>query len=93
MKDCLFKLYTIFAPGGASERASLIKQLEHIPAHTSVVETIAALRRWKKLMGRAAEMGVSLPDGSVLLMALEGSNEADHGGQQGYQLQVEYGQE
>ena len=73
VKDCLFKLYTIFAPGGASERASLIKQLEHIPAHTSVVETIAALRRWKKLMGRAAEMGVSLPDGSVLLMALEGA--------------------
>ncbi|CAE7914211.1 GIP, partial [Symbiodinium sp. KB8] len=73
VKDCLFKLYTIFAPGGASERASLIKQLEHIPAHTSVVETIAALGRWKKLMGRAAEMGVSLPDGSVLLMALEGA--------------------
>ena len=73
VKDCLFKLYTIFAPGGASERASLIKQLEHIPPHTSVVETIAALRRWKKLMGRAAEMGVSLPDGSVLLMALEGA--------------------
>ncbi|CAE7452704.1 GIP, partial [Symbiodinium microadriaticum] len=73
VKDCLFKLYTIFAPGGASERASLIKQLEHIPSHASVVETIAALRRWKKLMGRAAEMGVSLPDGSVLLMALEGA--------------------
>ena len=56
VKDCLFKLYTVFAPGGASERASLIKQLEHIPVHTNVVEAIAALRRWKKLMGRAAEM-------------------------------------
>ncbi|CAE7319363.1 RE1, partial [Symbiodinium sp. CCMP2592] len=73
VKDCLFKLYTIFAPGGASERASLIRQLEHIKPEGNVVDLITSLRKWKKLTGRAAEMGVSLPDGSVLLMALEGA--------------------
>ncbi|CAE7858031.1 GIP, partial [Symbiodinium necroappetens] len=71
VKSCLFKLFTIYAPGGASERASLIKQLEHIQPQNNVVEMIAALHKWKKLIGRAAEMGVSLPDGSVLLVALE----------------------
>ncbi|CAE7452429.1 GIP, partial [Symbiodinium necroappetens] len=39
----------------------------------NIVEAIASLRRWKKQLGRAAEMGISLPDGSVLLMALEGA--------------------
>ena len=71
VKDVLFKLYTVYAPGGAAERASLLKQLEIIPAQTSVVELIGSLRRWKKLANRAAEMGVALPDGSVLLVAIE----------------------
>ena len=71
VKEVLFKLYTIYAPGGAAERASLLKQLEAIPAQTSVVELIGSLRRWKKLANRAAEMGVALPDGSVLLVAIE----------------------
>ncbi|CAE7494560.1 GIP, partial [Symbiodinium necroappetens] len=58
VKHCLFKLYTIYAPGGASERASLIKQLEYIQPQNNIIDMIAALRRWKKLIGRAAEMGV-----------------------------------
>ena len=69
VKDCLFKLYSIYAPGGATERASLIRQLETIPAHESVLTL--ALRKWKKLLGRASEMGVSLPDGSVKFVAVE----------------------
>ena len=71
VKEVLFKLYTVYAPGGAAERASLLRQLETIPATTSVVDLIANLRKWKKLTSRAAEMGVALPDGSVLLMAVE----------------------
>ena len=73
VKVCLFKLYTVYAPGGTSERASLIRQLETIPANDSVMDAVVALRKWKKLIGRAQEMGVSLPDGSVLLMAVESS--------------------
>ena len=73
VKDCLFKLYTVYAPGGTSERARLIRQLEAIPVNDSVMDAVVALRKWKKLVGRAQEMGVSLPDGSVLLMAVENS--------------------
>ena len=73
VKVCLFKLYTVYAPGGTSERASLIRQLETIPANDSVMDAVVALRKRKKLIGRAQEMGVSLPDGSVLLMAVENS--------------------
>ena len=71
VKDCLFKLYSIYAPGGATERASLIRQLEAIPAQETVLDVTLALRKWKRLLGRASEMGVSLPDGSVLLVAVE----------------------
>ena len=73
VKVCLFKVYTVYAPGGTSERASLIRQLETIPANDSVMDAVVALRKWKKLIGRAQEMGVSLPDGSVLFMAVENS--------------------
>ena len=73
VKACIFKLYTVYAPGGTSERASLIRQLETLPAHDSVLEVTMTLRKWKKLIGRAYEMGVSLPDGSVLLVAVEGA--------------------
>ena len=73
VKMCLFKLYTVYAPGGTAERASLIRQLEMLPSHDSVLEVTMALRKWKKLIGRAHEMGASLPDGSVLLMAVEGA--------------------
>ena len=73
VKVCLFKLYTVYAPGGTSERASLIRELETIPVSDSVMDAVVALRKWKKLIGRAQDMGVSLPDGSVLLMAVENS--------------------
>ena len=73
VKVCIFKLYTVYAPGGTSERASLIRQLETLPVHDPVLEVTMALRKWKKLIGRAHEMGVSLPDGSVLLVAVEGA--------------------
>ena len=49
----------------------MLRLLETIPTTTSVIDLIANLRRWKKLASRAAEMGVALPDGSVLLMAIE----------------------
>ena len=48
----------IYAPGGATERASLIRQLETIPIHENVLDVTLALRK-------------SLPDGSVLLVAVE----------------------
>ena len=51
VKHCLYKLYTIYAPGGASERASLIKQLEYIQPQGNIIDMIAALRRWKKKGG------------------------------------------
>ena len=71
VREVLYKLYTVYAPGGAAERASLLKQLESIPQSSSAVEAIASLRRWKKLTVRATEMGVALPDGSILLLAVD----------------------
>ena len=35
VKEVLYKLYIVYAPGGAAERASLLKQLETIPVHNS----------------------------------------------------------
>ena len=67
----LFRLHVLYAPGSAAERASILRHLEGSPGTTSVVDTVTALRRWRRLLQRAEEMHVAIPDPSVLLKAIE----------------------
>ncbi|CAE7938539.1 TY1B-JR1 [Symbiodinium necroappetens] len=67
----LFRLHVLYAPGSAAERASILRHLEGSPGTTSVVDTVTALRRWRRLLQRAEEMHVAVPDPSVLLKAIE----------------------
>ena len=67
----LFRLHVLYAPGGSAERASILRQLEGVPCSTSITETVSSLRRWRRHLQRAEEMFVAIPDGSVLLRAVE----------------------
>ncbi|CAE7684535.1 TY5A, partial [Symbiodinium sp. KB8] len=67
----LFRLHVLYAPGSAAERASILRHLEGSPGTTSVVDTVTALRRWRRLLPHAEEMHVAVPDPSVLLKAIE----------------------
>ena len=67
----LFRLHVLYAPGGVAERTAVLKQLEGSQGTDNVVETIAALRRWRRNLTRASEMNVSPPDASVLLKGVE----------------------
>ncbi|CAE7744641.1 unnamed protein product [Symbiodinium pilosum] len=67
----LFRLHVLYQPGGASERASILKHLEGKACGENVHECIAALRKWRRYLERAESMQVSVPDASVLLVALE----------------------
>ena len=67
----LFRPHVLYAPGGVAERAHILKQLEGAAVGDNITEVIATLRRWRRNLTRAIEMGVSPPDASVLLKGIE----------------------
>ena len=68
----LYKLLVRFQPGGACEKQIFLQQLTSMPKTTTVVEIAEALRNWRRHFGRALEVEAVLPDGVLLLKALDG---------------------
>ncbi|CAE7806981.1 unnamed protein product [Symbiodinium sp. CCMP2592] len=66
----LCRLMLIFQPGGAQDRAQLLKQLDVTESPASPAEATAAIRRWYRLLQRAADLGVKLPDESLQVKSL-----------------------
>ena len=66
----LYRLMVIFQPGGAQDRAQLLKQLDVTESAQGPAEATAALRRWYRLLQRASDLGVKLPDESLQVRAL-----------------------
>ena len=67
----LYKLLIRFQPGGAGEKQILLQQLLTIPKTTTIKDLAAALRNWRRHFGRAQEVDATLPDGVLLLKALD----------------------
>ena len=60
----------IFQPGGAQDRAQLLKQLDVTESASSPGEAIISIRRWFRLLQRARDLGVTLPDESLQVKSL-----------------------
>ena len=71
----LFKLWTVYQRGGAAERTSILKSLTEMKVGTSVTDLLQALRTWRRLLGRAEEIKVAIPDPSVLMSVLGKASE------------------
>ncbi|CAE7264690.1 unnamed protein product, partial [Symbiodinium microadriaticum] len=69
--NLLYRLHVMYQPGGASERAAILRQLEGMSSGDGVQECISSLRKWRRYLQRAEEMGVSIPDASLLLKGVE----------------------
>ena len=67
----LFRLYIRHQPGGAGEKALLLGQLTSLQKATTMQELASSLRTWRGHFARAREVDASLPDGVLLLKALE----------------------
>ena len=67
----LFRLHVLYQPGGAPERASILRQLEGSPCGEHPQDCINALRKWRRYLERAADMGVAVPDASILLRGVK----------------------
>ncbi|CAE7714237.1 unnamed protein product, partial [Symbiodinium necroappetens] len=69
--DALFRLYVLYQPGSSAERAAVLKLLEGTAAGENVEEVVTALRRWKRHLTRAMDMGITPPDASIQLKAID----------------------
>jgi hypothetical protein len=67
----IYKLLVRFQPGGAGEKQLLLTQLTAFPKSKDAQELAASLRNWRRHFGRAQEVEATLPDGVLLLKALD----------------------
>ena len=66
--NCLFA----FSLGGPGEKQQLLSQLTSVPAAKTIHDLAASIRIWRRHFGRAQEVQAVLPDGVLLLKALDG---------------------
>ena len=67
----IYRLLVRFQPGGAGEKQLLLSQLTTVPKGKDVHEVAAGLRNRRRHYGRAQEVNATLPDGVLLLKALD----------------------
>ncbi|CAJ1452728.1 unnamed protein product [Effrenium voratum] len=65
------RLMLLYQPGGVAERSAILKNLEQPQEATSIQAAVQGIRRWLRWRRRAEEIGVSLPDPSVLNRGLQ----------------------
>ena len=66
----LSKAMLLYQPGGLAERTAILSALESPQEATTVSMAITQLRRWVRWKRRATEVGVSLPDSTILVRGL-----------------------
>ena len=67
----LTKLMVNYQPGGGQEKAAVLSALELPTKKGTIGDAVAGLRRWLRWKKRALDMGLILPDPSVLLRGLD----------------------
>ena len=66
----LSKAMLQYQPGGLGERGAILQALESPSESPTVATAITQLRKWIRWKRRALEMGVSIPDSSILMRGL-----------------------
>ena len=64
------KAMLAYQPGGLSERSAILTALESPPECNSVPSATSQLRKWIRWKRRATEVGVAIPDPSILMRGL-----------------------
>ena len=67
----LCRFHVLYAPGGSSERAAVLRQLEGQGFSGQPSEVMTQLRKWRRYLSRAVEMCLTPPDPSVHLRGVE----------------------
>ena len=62
----MFKLYTLFQPGGSAEKAGLLKQIAEPKIHGNGPDLLQSIRTWRRWLARTRELNLVLPDSMIL---------------------------
>ncbi|CAE7822041.1 unnamed protein product [Symbiodinium sp. CCMP2456] len=66
----IFRLLTIYQPGGQQEKVTILKNLQHPEQAPDAQGAVKALRSWSRWLRRCKELGVAAPDPSLLTCGL-----------------------
>ena len=66
----LFRVYTLYQPGGAAERGVVLRHLQSTDVPGDIAVCLDRLRSWPRWLQRCKDMGMTLPDGSLLARSL-----------------------
>ncbi|CAE7382697.1 GIP [Symbiodinium sp. CCMP2592] len=72
----LARILTIYRPGSAVERQQVLKALEMPAVANSPMELVEALRKWARWLKRAQDLGLQVPDASILLRGLDNASKS-----------------
>ena len=67
----LYRLHVLYQPGGTAERTAILGHLSGSTGTEDPTEVVARLRKWRRYLARADEMGIAAPDASILLKGLD----------------------
>ena len=65
----------MYQPGGASERTKLLQVIADCKSGETVREILGWVRNWRRYVGRAKELGITLPDALALVGVLQQGSE------------------
>ncbi|CAE7586293.1 unnamed protein product [Symbiodinium sp. CCMP2456] len=66
----LFRLYTMYQPGGESEKAYILQYLVTPPKAQTAAEMVSVLRQRERMLLRADNLNIAKPDPSLLVRGL-----------------------
>ena len=66
----LFRLFTTYQPGGAGERAVVLKHLQGTEVPGDLAACLSRLRSWPRWLQRCRDLNMVVPDGSLLSRGL-----------------------
>ena len=69
----LWRLLITFQPGGNGEKGQLLKVLTTSSTASTASQLASHLRQWRRCFTRAREIGAGVPDGTLMVYALESS--------------------
>ncbi|CAE6948284.1 unnamed protein product [Symbiodinium sp. KB8] len=67
----LYRLHVLYQPGATAERTAILGHLSGASGTEDPTEVVAKLRKWRRYLARADEMGIAAPDASILLKGLD----------------------
>ena len=83
----IFRLLTLYQPGGEEEKYRTLQQLQNPPKETEPGKAVESLRSWSRWLRRCRELNLQIPDPSLLVRGLNAIVKGRHGEEQRSELQ------